>query len=97
MKAEPAKAGRGGGRKGGGRTGEQRSEAVGTQTRKRGEGKKQTDFLLAVLRRIRWVWLDNEQSAQKQAERERRERGMDAAPLEEIARDRDGPTVGKEE
>jgi len=30
MKAEPAKAGRGGGRKGGWRTGEQRSEAVGT-------------------------------------------------------------------
>lgn len=95
MKAEPAKAGRGGGRKGGWRTGEQQSEAVGTQTRKRGEGKKQTDFLLAVLRRIRWVWLDNEQSAQKQAERERRERGMQR-PLEEIARDRDGPTVGKE-
>lgn len=83
MKEEPAKAERGGGReraRGRGENWWAAERGSGDLDKKKQRRKKKTDFLLAVLRRIRWVWLDNEQSTQKECEMERRR--MDAGALE---------------
>ena len=77
MKAEPAKAEREGGKKGGkGKRGKgggvvsSRARQWGPRQKKR-KRKKENYFLSAALRRIRWVWLDNAENSLKKKGKER--------------------------